>query len=139
MCCLLLAFALLFSMAPADLDAACTAINCQRQSEPGRCISQYGALQVAAAYGIPVQDVPRWDWGEIDAHLWDGVVIHRHYGDPDGAAHSMYCQGDGWIAPVGLRVMRCQDAAAPGEWRWWSVPYLQAHWTGWGAIRGGKP
>ena len=71
MCCLLWAFALLFSMTPAQLDAACTRIACQRQ--PGGCISQYGALQVARAHNIPVQDVPRWDWQMIDDHIWDGV------------------------------------------------------------------
>jgi hypothetical protein len=127
---------MLLGLSPAQLDAACTAIACTRQPEPGAggCISQAGALQVAAYYGIPVADVARWDWAEIDAHLWAGVVIHQHYGNPDGIAHSYYCQGDVWVPALQLRAIHCWDAANPAG-TWWAVPYLQKMWTGWGAVR----
>lgn len=139
MCCLLFAFALLFGITPAQLDATCTAIHCERQPEPGAygCISQTGAIQVAEYIGQTVRPVERWDWQDIDNHIWQGVVIHEHYGNVDGIAHSYYCLGDVWIAALQLRAIRCQDAGEPGTWRYWSVPYMQKMWTGWGAVKDG--
>lgn len=141
MCCLLFAFALLFSMTPADLDAACTAIRCQRQENAGGCISQYGALQVAAAFDLPVEDVPRYDWQMIDDHIWQGVVLHAwiwhkpgEYVNPEGPMHSYFCLGDAWLPVIQKRIMRCWDADNPNG-TWWDVQQMQEGWSGWGATR----
>ena len=137
-CCLEFALALLLALSPVQLRAECAALHCQQQ--PGYdCMSAYGALQVAQHLGLPAHSPQRWDWGAVDAAVWDGVVLFawpwaEATWTPDGPAHAFYCQGDVWLPVLQLRLLHCWDVQNPAG-TWWSVKHLQRTWTGWAVVK----
>lgn len=138
MCCLEFALALMLAISPVQLRAECAEIRCQQQAG-WDCMSAAGAMQVAEHIGQTLRAPARWDWAEVDAHIWSGVALFAWpWADanwtPDGLAHAFYCDGDAWIAPLRLRIMHCYDTDNPAG-TWWSVPWMQHTWTGWSVVR----
>jgi len=119
--------------------AACFALPCQWQVEPGFCPSQWGVEQVAASWQMPgYVNPPRWDWASARADTAAGRSIiffwsGDGYSGPDGLMHAYYCSR--YEPPRDARNIGrlwCVDALNQAG-RWWDEGLIWAYWSGWSA------